>query len=284
MPGHQLSVALITDVFHDDPEGERLQAGLAEARRRGAELAVLPELPLNEWCPALPGPRDEDAEEPDGPRQSRMAAAARAAGIALLGGAIVRSIHSGRRHNTALLFDAEGEPVARHVKLHLPDEEGFWETRHYEPGEAPPAVIDQLGLRLGIQTCSDIQRPQGTALLATSGAEAVLVPRCTPAASWGRWRLVMRAAALTCALYIVSVNRPAPEHGVAIGGPSVVIGPDGEVLLETTDPIALATLDRRAVREARQAYPGYLPMRTDLYAHGWARIAAALGAIQEGGA
>lgn len=70
---------------------------------------------------------------------------------------------------------------------------------------------------------------------------------------------------------------PAPEAGVPIGGPSVAIGPDGEILVETTDPIAVATLDRRRVRTVRQDYPGYLPQRADLYALGWARVAAEIG-------
>ena len=31
-------------------------------------------------------------------------------------------------------------------KLHLPHEEGFWETSHYDPGNEPPSVIRGLPL------------------------------------------------------------------------------------------------------------------------------------------
>lgn len=283
MAGHLLSVALITDVFFDDPDGERLRDRLLEARHHGAELAVLPELPLNAWSPAFPEPRDEDAESLEGPRQERMAAAARAAGISLLGGAIVRSPGNRRRHNTAILFAPSGEMTATYRKLHLPDEEGYWETRHYEPGATPPTVIGGPGLSFGVQICSDIQRPQGALLLSASGAEVILAPRCTPSASYPRWRTVMVGVAMTAAVYIISVNRPHPEFDVPIGGPSVAIGPDGEILLETEDPVAVVTLDRRRVAEARQEYPGYLPMRADLYAYGWARAAAEVGAEMRAG-
>jgi len=272
-----MSVALSTELFHDDPEGARLVDALRDARHAGAELAVLPELPLDRWCPAGPEPRDEDAEPPEGPRQTRMADAARTAGLALLGGAIVRSRTSDRRYNTALLYDAAGELLARHRKIHLPEEEGFWEARHYSPGATPPAVVDGLGLPLGILVCSDIQRPQGAHLLAASGAELLLVPRATPEASYARWLMVLRAIASTAACYVISVNRPGPEAGVDIGGPSVAIGPDGEVLLETTDRFALVDVDRRTIREARQEYPGYLSARADLYALGWSRLVAEIG-------
>ncbi len=283
MTGHLLTVAMITEVFFDDPDGERLREILAfAAAEAGAELAVLPELPLDSWCPADRDASDEDAEPPGGPRQARMSEAARAAGVALLGGAIVRSPRSGSRYNTALLYDSAGDLIAMHRKLHLPDEEGYWETRHYEPGSAPPAVTDGLGLRLGIQVCSDIQRPQGAQLLSASGAEAILAPRCTPESSYPRWRTVMQAAAITAALYVVSVNRPRPERGVLIGGPSVAIGPGGDILVESAEPVAVVTLDRRRASAAKQDYPGYVPQRADLYALGWARAAAELDAEVSG--
>ncbi len=269
----RLCIALITDVFHDDPEGQRLDARLAEAKAGGAELAVLPELPLDPWAPASQEWSDDDAEPPDGPRQRRQAAAARSAELAVLGGAIVRDPVNGRRHNTVILFDASGREVAAYRKAHLPDEEGFWETHHYEPGGEAPAVIQALSMPIGIQICSDVNRPEGSHQLAALGAEAIFAPRATPRESYPRWRLVLRANAVTSAVYVISVNRTGPERGVPIGGPSVVIGPDGSVVVETEDPIGLATLERSAVLRARREYPGYLPVRADLYAAGWARVA-----------
>lgn len=40
-----LTIALLTEVFHDDPEDRLLRSILEEARQKGAELAALPELP-----------------------------------------------------------------------------------------------------------------------------------------------------------------------------------------------------------------------------------------------
>ncbi len=68
-----LSIALITDVFYDDPDGARLAARLDDARQQRAELAVLPELPLNSWCPVRKVVSDDDAEDPEGPRWMRQA-------------------------------------------------------------------------------------------------------------------------------------------------------------------------------------------------------------------
>lgn len=113
----------------------------------------------------------------------------------------------------------------------------------------------------------------GCQLLAAAGTEAILVPRATPPESWERWKLVLRANAVTCAAWVVSVNRPRPEGDARIGGPSVVIAPDGRVVVETTEPVVTAVLDVAAVETARRGYPGYLARPAGLYAEAWRRAA-----------
>ncbi len=272
-----LSVALVSEVFWQDDGASRLADRLREAADGGAELALLPELPLNPWRPATKEAVDEDAEVEGGRRTELMAEAARRSGVGLVGGIIHRDPASGRRTSRALLFDASGEIVARYEKLHLPEEPGFWETSHYEPGTWPPRPSDGFGLSLGLQICSDINRPQGSHLLGAQGAEAVLAPRATEQRTYERWKVVFRANALTSCAYVLSVNRPTAEEGVLIGGPSVAVDPNGAMLVETTDRLALVTLERDVVREARQAYPGYLPVRAELYARAWADLAATDG-------
>jgi N-carbamoylputrescine amidase len=267
-----LTVALIHEVFHEEDGSERLSLRLAEARRAGAELALLPELPLHPWVAATQQRRDEDAEPPNGPLHQLLGDAAKQNGIGVMGGAIVRDPSSRRRFNRALLFDAQGELIDGYDKLHIPCEEGFWEARHYEAGDTPPRRIDAFGLPVGMQICSDLQRPQGVYLLGAMGAAAVFGPRATPLSSYERWRRVVRVDAQLSATYVLSVNRPAPERGVPIGGPSVVAGPDGEVLLESTEPVACIKLESEQVRRARQDYPGYLDVRSILYARAWGAL------------
>ena len=273
MNSPRLTLALVTDVFPEPEEHRRLLARLRDARAQGAELAVLPELPLNLWAPATPTPSDADAEPPGGPRASALAAAARAAGLAVLGGAIVRDPSSGRRFNTAVLLNGTGEELLRYRKIHLPDEEGYWEAHHYEPGDDLHAPVDIGGFGIGVQVCSDANRPQGCNALAAMGAEVILVPRATPAETYPRWRLVLRAGAVTSCAYVVSVNRPAARSGGIIGGPSMVASPSGEVLLETTDPVAIVTLDKAVLEHARRQYPGYLDVRAHVYERAWRDVA-----------
>jgi len=265
----RLRVALVREVFASADRIAGLRESLAHARSQGAELAVLPEIPLNAWSPATKTPSDDEAEPPAGPRHRAMSEAAREAGIALIGGAIVRDPGSGRCHNTALAFNTSGELIGSYRKLHLPEEEGFWETAHYDPGDKPPSVIHGLPMRFGIQICSDVNRPEGSLLLGALGAEVIICPRATEAATFPRWKTVLTANALTSCTYVISVPRPRPEFGVPLGGPSFAVAPTGDVLVESSEPMALLTIDREVIEQARQRYPGYLPTRADLYAEGW---------------
>lgn len=267
-----LTVALISDVFYGSDAQQRLLARLTEAKNAGAELAVLPELPLNPWSPATKNARDDDAEAPNGPRHIMQRDAAKTVGIGLIGGAIVRDPNTGVRRNTALIFDRAGNLLATYCKLHIPEEPGFWETSHYDAGTEPPTPINGFSMPIGVQICSDINRPEGSHLLAAHGAEVILAPRATELATYERWRTVFRANALTSCAFVLSVNRPAPEQDVLIGGASIAVAPDGKVLLETTEPVGVVTLDSAQITKGRIDYPGYLPVRADLYAKGWAAV------------
>ena len=269
----RLTVALVSEVYWQPDGLGRLAERLDRCVQRGADLAVLPELPLNPWRPATRDAVGDDAEPMDGPRARAMAAAARAANIGLVGGIIHRDAATGRRTSRSLVFDREGTLVATYEKLHLPEEPGFWETSHYEPGTQAPERIDAFGLPVGVQVCSDNNRPEGSHLLGAQGVQAVLVPRASEERTYQRWKIVFRANALTSCCYVLSVNRPDPEAGVLIGGPSVAVDPNGTVLLETTDQIAIVTLESHVVSAARIAYPGYLPVRARLYADAWGEIA-----------
>ena len=58
----KLAVALISEVFWEPDGPIRLKERLAEAAERGADMAVLPEIPLNPWRPSTKEAHDDDAE------------------------------------------------------------------------------------------------------------------------------------------------------------------------------------------------------------------------------
>lgn len=268
-PALRLRVALISDVFLGESAAARLRERLTQAKTLGAQLVVLPELPLLPWVPATRDARDEDAEPPGGPRQQLLASAAAEVGVAVVGGTIVRDPGNGRRENQAIVVDGEGRDRGRYSKLHLPQEPGFWEADHYEPGSGALPLFALHGVPFGIQICSDINRPQGTHVLAARGARLICHPRATEPSTFDSWQLVMRAAARTAATWIVSVSRPEPELETPLGGPSIAIDPTGNVVVQSTETLTFVDVDTARNEDAIGSYPGYLAVRSDLYAQAW---------------
>lgn len=268
-----MTVALISDVFYDADAETRLRDRLQDAKNRGADMALLPEIAMNPWSPATKSARDEDAEAPEGPRHLMQSRAARDIGIGVIGAAIVTDPATGLRHNTTLIINSAGDLVSTYEKLHIPEEPGFWETSHYAAGERPPHRIDGFSMPIGAQICSDNNRPEGCHLLGAQGVEVILNPRASSRSTYQLWRPIWIANALTSRCFVLSVNRPRAEQGVELGGASIAVAPDGEVLLETLEPVAVVTLDRERIVRARTDYPGYLEVRADLYAKAWSQIA-----------
>ena len=267
-----LTIAMISDVFFGDGAKEQLVARLQEAKVLGAELAVLPEIACNAWSPATKNTCDKDAEDLGGPRSEMQRKAAKEVGIGLIGSAILNN--SKERYNTCLFWDDEGELLGTYQKHHIPEEEGFWETSHYAPASESMGfpIFSFRGFNIGIQICSDMNRPQGSHLLAASGADVIAGPRSTELATYDKWRPVWIANALTTACYVCSVNRPNPENGVLIGGPSIAVGPNGEVITESNEAITVFTVRQSTIQQARIDYPGYLAYRNDVYAREWLNV------------
>ncbi len=268
----KLVVALISDVFCEEDAEVRLLARLAEAKEMGAQLAVIPELACNPWSPATHHTLQSDAEPLGGLRTLLQSRCARAAQIGLVGA--VMTTEGGERRNESVVFSSEGEVVARYAKVHLPQEPGFWEQDHYGPGDRPSPIVRSFGLPFALQICSDVNRPVGTHVAVAMGAMAVINPRSTELATYARWRPVFEANARTGCCYVLSVNRPAPEQGVLIGGPSVAFDPHGNVMAESTDPVVVVTLEASELARARALYPGYLVRDTALYARWFAEATA----------
>ena len=226
---------------------------LAEVSQK-ADLILLPELPFQEWAPAQRGNLMPDMD--------LKAQAQLCPQVAILGGGVQA------RRNRAILF-VGGRVELDYAKMHLPQEEGFWEADYYDPGQQPPEVCDALGFPLGVQICSDIHRPFGMSYLAQQGVSLVLCPRATERGTYAAWKRVYQASARIHSCYIASVNRPAPENGVPLGGPSLLVGPDGEVLVEGDEEVLYAELDLQKIVQAKAGYPGYLAWPWETYAKAW---------------
>jgi predicted amidohydrolase len=74
------------------------------------------------------------------------------------------------------------------------------------------------------------------------------------------------------ATYVATVNRPHPEGGVPLGGPSLVVDPHGQVVAEGTEDELWCDFKVSQVVSARAGYPGYLESPLQVYADSWGKL------------
>ena len=252
--------------------GTQPQANLADARRRmaeaaeqGARVLVLPE------NFAFMGMQETDvldiAEAPDGqgPLQRFLAEQARALGVWIVGGTLPLRAPDGRRVRSAcLVYDEQGEVVARYDKIHLfdvhlPDNnEAYTESRVYQPGDEVVTVDTPAG-RLGLAICYDLRFPELFRALLDQGAEWIALPSAfTAQTGQAHWEVLLRARAVENQLYVVAAAQGGFHvNGRETWGHSAVIDPWGRVLgeLGRNPGVLLGEIDGREVERMRTVFP-----------------------------
>lgn len=230
---------------------QRLEAYAREAARRGAKVIVAPEAVLDGYVCAA----DSDVTRermltiaqrvPDGPYLARAAALAKELGIYFLFGFLERD--GDDLFNACAMFDPQGNVIARYRKVH-PDVESF-----ITPGKELKPFDTAIG-RIGMLICSDRNTVENFAVLGVQGVEVIFLPLNSGGADENTRVLRQRARDFHCAIV------------VADAGSSVIIGPYGELVLETyeTERVSVGVLPLHHMPRGKQREQ-FAGRRPDLY-------------------
>jgi 5-aminopentanamidase len=248
-----------------------LEAKAAQAAGRGARLMICPEMFLSGYNIG-PEQASRLAEPADGPSLTRVAALARASGIALLLGYPERG-GDGAIYNAACLIGRDGRSLANYRKCHL---FGALDRDMFRAGDSPPAVVELDGIRVGLLICYDVEFPESVRLLALAGVDLVAVPTALMEPFEVVVRTLVPARAVENQVFLAYANRCGREGDLRYCGLSRVVGPDGADLVRAgrAEALAFADLDLDRLRAARRLSPYLRDRRPELYAS----LAGAAGA------
>ena len=249
-------IALCQISVSDDPviNLERVRDMLADAARRDARIAILPEATLCRF-----GRRITELAQPlDGPFVTGLAEAARSHGISVIAG--VFEPEQGRVYNTAVALDEHGELKAAYRKIHLFDSFGARESDLVAPGDTP-TVVELAGLRVGLITCYDVRFPELARELVDRGADmfAVIAAWASGPLKDDHWTTMVRARAIENTMWTAAVGQahvPEARDGYGIGH-SMLVDPLGVVRasLGHAAELAVAEVDEAVTAAARAALP-----------------------------
>jgi predicted amidohydrolase len=174
----------------------------------------------------------ETAQPVPGPATNALADRARR--FKLWVAASLHEIENGLIYNTAVLIDREGRIAGKYRKVHLANTEA---EAGITPGSEYPVFDTDFG-RVGIEICWDNWFGEAVRELRLRGAEIILLPIAGDGVP-GHWDLVSRARAIDNGVFLVASS-------TAQRSPSRIVSPDGIVLAEAADGIAVADLDLSA--------------------------------------
>jgi predicted amidohydrolase len=224
---------------------------VAEAARRGARLAVLPEnfalmaaadSAKIAMAETIPG---------DGPILAKMGALARRLQIAIVLGGMPESMNGTRVFNSCVFLDQTGEVKAIYRKIHLfdvaiPDGAHYRESQLVSAGTSPVVAETAWG-SLGLSICYDVRFPELYRNLSAAGARMLTVPAAfTMYTGRDHWHALLRARAIENLCFVLAAAQQGrhDERRVTYGH-SLIVDPWGQILAEVGDRegIAVAELD-----------------------------------------
>jgi len=251
----------------------RLIALLREAKSRGCDLVVFPELALTTFFPRW---FVDDITETDHWYESSMPSAetqplfdeAKKLGIGFcLGYAeLTTPDETGVRHryNTQILVEKDGSVVAQYRKVHIPGHAHHEPDRpfqhaeryYFEPGTEGFGVWHCFNGLVGMMICNDRRWPESYREMGLQGVELILCGYNTPIhyvpdpsqdiLQGFHNSLVMQSGAYQNGTWVIGVAKAGVEEGVDSLGQTSIVAPSGEIVartLTTDDELIVASCD-----------------------------------------
>ena len=235
-------------------------------REEKPDWVLLPE--FFDWAGGSKADKLKNAEIfPGGPAYEMARGQASKHGIFVHAGSIMERIQGEERiHNTSVVFNRDGEEIARYRKIHLfdvttPDGASYKESATVKPGDRV-VTYDCEGVTVGCSICYDLRFPDLFQALAEKGAEIIALPAAfTMQTGKDHWEVLLRARAIETETYVCASAQTGP---FAVGneqrmtyGHSLVADPWGHVIAKASEGVGVvsARLDREQVARARRLIP-----------------------------
>jgi predicted amidohydrolase len=277
----RVALAQVDSILGDTEENLRkAKSVVAEARNRGADLTVFPELSLSGY-PI--GELDDDI--PIEAHSEPIRSLAEAAGEMAV---VVGFCEEGQRfqtYNSAAYLEGG---VLRHLhrKLYLPNYRIYEERKHYTPGQSMRAFDTRFG-RMAMLVCNDAWQTFLPFIAVQDGAQVLIIPADSGSYPYPElldtrsyWRGITRFYARMLESYVVFVNRVGQQENLVFWGYSHVVDPWGMVVAEGPvheEALITVDIDLGNVRRRRKEVPLVKEARLALLARELNRL------VEEGG-
>ncbi len=190
---------------------------------------------------------------------------------------------AGLYQNTAVVFDADGSPLGKYRKMHIPDYKQFYEKFYFTPGDLGYRVFRTRYADISVLICWDQWFPEAARLSALAGAQILFYPTAIGFIAEERgmedslveaWQVVQRGHAIANSCYVAAVNRvgfeehPNGDEGIHFWGRSFVADPLGAVLKQAetdAEGVIVCPVNLTQMEHLRNSSSLLRDRRTDSY-------------------
>lgn len=237
-----------------------LEILMSKATEQGAQLVLIPEM-----CLCMDGEQYQ-AMAQDSSINVWLSRQAKVNDIWLFAGAVPQVSPDGdpRVRSALLVFNPDGEQVARYDKIHLFDVDvgdvhrRYRESERFTPGDEVVVVKTPYG-NVGLSICFDVRFPEHYIALREAGTDIILVPAAfTHRTGQAHWDVLLRARAIEQQCYLIAANQCGwHDDKRQTWGHSMIIDPWGEVLgqLGEQPDVLVADINLEEIKNRRKAMP-----------------------------
>ena len=202
----------------------------------------------------------------EGPAYKCAQALARKHSITLHAGSFHEQRGDARISNTSVVFNGEGEQIARYRKLHLfdivtPSGISYAESAQIAPGDEV-VTYEAGGLMFGAAICYDLRFPDLFQALRLKGADVIALPSAfTRETGRAHWEMLLRARAIEtqCVMVAPAQTGSFMQDGKErfTHGHSMIVDPWGNVTakLEEDEGYIAADVDTAFLKRVREGIP-----------------------------
>lgn len=229
---------------------DRLRSALQQDPPAPGTLLVLPEL----WATGFVYPQLAELSR-ETPRLLEQLSELAAQYQIVLAGSLVERVDGDQGillYNT-LFFSTSDGLAGKIRKQHLFS--SWREDEWLTAGDSPRPVTTVSGLVGGL-VCFDLRFPETARIQCQQGASLLVVSAQWPLARIDQWRTLLQARAIENQTFIVAGNGCGMFNDIELGGHSLIIGPDGEILRETggKEKLAVLALDPQRQQQLRERF------------------------------
>jgi predicted amidohydrolase len=245
-----------------DENFEKTLSLIEVAAKNGAQLICFPELQLSPFFPQYKGlDVSKYVLSIDDKRVKEIQEKCKEYNIMSIPNIYLKE--KDKYFDTSILIAGDGEIIGTSKMVHIMSCHNFYEQDYYHPSDTGFRVYETPIGKIGVIVCFDRHISESFRLCALQGADLVIIPTAnTKNEPLEKFEWELRIPAMQNNIFIAMCNRVGKEGEMDFAGESVVVDPNGDVVIKADDKeqIVYADMDLTMVQKSRILRP-YINLR-----------------------